>query len=152
MKVEVNVTKTRFFVLLAAILVLGGALIAVAYDTVPANPAIFGHSNLEIKNSPMLAFDQGTLNNGDIIPLPPYRVDNKLNATQGECEWVATIKEFIGNQNDPLIAADARVYVTSDRIVHAPTDAKVHYFIFCQRLVNATNNYPGRCVESPSSC
>ncbi|MBM3230317.1 hypothetical protein FJZ22_01520 [Candidatus Pacearchaeota archaeon] len=45
MKVEVMITKTRFFVLALLLLVVG----VVAYNSNPANPAVFGHSANEIE-------------------------------------------------------------------------------------------------------
>ncbi len=53
MRLEVNVTKTRFFVLLATILLLGGAIAVYAYNfdwrTQPTNnPSVMGHSPDEI--------------------------------------------------------------------------------------------------------
>ncbi len=49
MKLEVNVTKKRFFVILGAFLMLMGLLIVYAYNSNPANPAVFGHSANEIE-------------------------------------------------------------------------------------------------------
>jgi hypothetical protein len=47
MKLEVTITKTKFFVLTLLLLVVG----VVAYNSNPANPAQFGHSANEIEGS-----------------------------------------------------------------------------------------------------
>jgi len=47
MKLEVNVTKLRFFAILGAVLILAGAIAIYAYGT--STPSVFGHSAAEIE-------------------------------------------------------------------------------------------------------
>jgi hypothetical protein len=50
MKIEVNISKRRFFVLLGAVLLVGGGIFVFAYmDGVYNDPAVFGHSAGEIE-------------------------------------------------------------------------------------------------------
>src|SRR3989338_491839 len=46
MKLEVNISKAKFFSILGAVLVLAGALFAYAYWT--NSPSVFGHSIQEV--------------------------------------------------------------------------------------------------------
>ena len=76
MKVEVNVTKGKFFVLLAAILVLAGAFLVYAYNSNPANPAVFGHSGSEISGVCLV--------NGTGCPSVDMKIVESINSsTQG---------------------------------------------------------------------
>jgi len=49
MKLEVNVTKKRFFVLLGVILIFAGVFAVYAYNSAFDNPAVMGHSAGEIE-------------------------------------------------------------------------------------------------------
>lgn len=50
MKLEVNITKTKLFILLGAILLMGGVIFTYAYVNPPTggSPSVFGHSINEI--------------------------------------------------------------------------------------------------------
>jgi len=49
MKIELNLTKKRFFVLVGVILVLIGVFGVYAYNSVYGNPAVMGHSADELE-------------------------------------------------------------------------------------------------------
>ena len=50
MKIEINITKTRFFILLGVIFLLGAGIFVYAYNAngLGGNPAVMGHSVDEI--------------------------------------------------------------------------------------------------------
>ena|SRR3989338_6623263 len=60
MKIEVNVSKKVAFSVIGAVLVLAGAIVAIAYGT--SNPANFGHSAGEVEGASF----------GDWIPVTNY--------------------------------------------------------------------------------
>ncbi len=49
MKIEVNIRKKYFFIIISTLLVLSGLFAVYAYKSNPANPAVFGHTANEIE-------------------------------------------------------------------------------------------------------
>ncbi|MEI6849744.1 MAG: hypothetical protein WCK29_01770 [archaeon] len=78
MKIEANITKTKLFFLIASLFVITGAIFAFAYNSSPANPAVFGHSINEIDGFPNCTSQQALTHNSSgwscISTQPP--VDN----------------------------------------------------------------------------
>lgn len=48
MKLVMNITKGYAFLIVASFLVIAGLVVVIAYNSSPANPAVFGHSLNEI--------------------------------------------------------------------------------------------------------
>lgn len=49
MKIEVEIGKKYFIGIVAVMLIIAGTFFVVSYNSVPANPAVFGHSADEIE-------------------------------------------------------------------------------------------------------
>lgn len=106
MKIEVNITKTKLFVLIISLFVLGGMIFAFAYGT--NNPQVFGHSANEVEI---------TLANGTVTNLQQAISNNLFNDGQ----QINFISPVIVTANNTGIG---RSWTTYDASSSVPSTAK----------------------------
>ena len=109
MKIEMNVHKSYLFLILLGIFIIAGLITVYAYNSSPANPAVFGNSLNEIDGFPICVTGEALIHNSS-----GWGCTNVISTTHfGGWEARRNNTLYIAS-TDGFVTATANVTKTSD--------------------------------------